>query len=404
MKDPNGGVSSSKNYRGIAISSLIPKVLDNCVLLLFVNLLSNDAPQFGFQTGTSTVQCTWAVQETISHYLQGGSEVFCCLLDFSKAFDKVNFTQLFQKLVERSIPAIVLRLVLFIYLNQVCFIRWNSVESSSFKVRNGVRQGAILSPSLFCVYLDILFGQPVFLKIKICRYDSLCEAEWVSTAKHLGNHLSSTLCLSPYCPETKTDLLCKRAILFDRVHQVQQQFGQYDPQLVLHLVSIYSTALYGSPLWQLYSEEHQKLNRSWNTAVKLIWELPYATHTRLLEDLCPVSHLEHVLLSRYIGFIQNLCKSNKEILCLIFKSCLSNYRSVTGRNLLYMFKKFDIQTINQLFNVKAKLKDMRVYDLPDEENWKIKLIAEICLIRKNHLEIEFDQEHLNQILDLICCD
>ena len=138
--------------------------------------------------------------------------------------------------------------------------------------------------------------------------------------------------------------------------------------------------------------------------MKLIWELPYATHTRLLEDLCPVQHLEHVLLSRYIGFIQNLCKSNKEILCLIFKSCLSNYRSVTGRNLFYLFKKFDIQTIHQLFNVKAKLKDMRVYDLPDEEKWKIKLIAEICLIRKNHLEIEFDQEHLNQILDLICCD
>ena len=105
------------------------------------------------------MQCTWAVQETISHYLQGGSEVFCCLLDFSKAFNKVNFEQLFQKLVERTIPAIVLWLVLFIYLNQVCFIRWNSVESFSFKVRNGVRQGAILSPSLFCVYLDTLFGQ-----------------------------------------------------------------------------------------------------------------------------------------------------------------------------------------------------------------------------------------------------
>ena len=139
---------------------------------------------------------------------------------------------------------------------------------------------------------------------------------------------------------------------------------------LVSMTLIWSFNLYGSPLWQLYSEEHQKLNRSWNTAVKLIWELPYATHTRLLEDLCPVSHLEHVLLSRYIGFIQNLCKSNEEILCLIFKSCLSNYRSVTGRNLFYLFKKFDIQTIHQLFNVKAKLKDMRVYDLPGEENGK----------------------------------
>ena len=58
VKDPNADISSSKNYRGIAISSLILKVLDNCLLLLFGNLLSNDVLQFGFQKGCSTVQCT----------------------------------------------------------------------------------------------------------------------------------------------------------------------------------------------------------------------------------------------------------------------------------------------------------------------------------------------------------
>ena len=99
VKDANGDISSSKNYRGIAISSLILKVFDNCILLLFGNLLANDDLQFGFQKGCSTVQCTWAVQETISHYLRAGSEVYCCLLDFSKAFDKVNFEKLFKKLV-----------------------------------------------------------------------------------------------------------------------------------------------------------------------------------------------------------------------------------------------------------------------------------------------------------------
>ena len=92
----------------------------------------------------------------------------------------------------------------------------------------------------------------------------------VSTAKHLGNHLSSKLNFSPTSPETKTDLLCKRAILFDKIHQVQQQFGYYEPKLNLKLLSIYSTAMYGSPLWQLNSEEHAKLNRSWNTAVQII--------------------------------------------------------------------------------------------------------------------------------------
>ena len=156
VKDANGDTSSYKNYRGIAISSLILKVFDNCLLILFGSLLSNDDLQFGFQRACSTVQCTWAVQETISNYLRRGSEVYCCLLDFSKAFDKVKFNQLFRKLLDRSFPIIFLRLLLYIYQKQSCVIRWNTVESSSFAVKNGVRQGAILSPSLFCVYLDTL--------------------------------------------------------------------------------------------------------------------------------------------------------------------------------------------------------------------------------------------------------
>ena len=128
VKDPNGDISSSKNYRGIAISSLILKILDNCILLLFGHLLSNDDLQFGFQKASSTVQCTWAVQETISYYLNRSSDVYSCLLDFSKAFDKVNFAQLFKKLETRAVPAVLLRLVIYIYLNQSCFIRWNWSE------------------------------------------------------------------------------------------------------------------------------------------------------------------------------------------------------------------------------------------------------------------------------------
>ena len=64
------------------------------------------------------------------------------------------------------------------------------------------------------------------------------------------NYLSSTLNvrLGIFSPETRTDILAKRAILFDKVHQIQQQFGYYDPHLVIKLLNIYSTALYG-PLY-----------------------------------------------------------------------------------------------------------------------------------------------------------
>jgi hypothetical protein len=364
--------------------------------------------------------------------------------------------------------------VMFIYLNQSCYIRWNSAESATFMVKNGVRQGAILSPSLFCVYLDTLLCQlrdagigchiagkflgaygyaddvtllaptrqglqrmlqicqdfasshsmlfstdptPSKSKTKCLLFSRDKSADqipnvklngdnlpWVNTAKHLGNHLSSKLNLSPISPETKTDLLCKRAILYDKVHQVQQQFGYYDPHLVLKLLSIYSTALYGSPLWQLGSEEHLKLNRSWNTAVKMIWDLPHSTHTRFLENLCPVPHLESVLVGRYIGFIHNLRRTDKDLLKILFNSCSANLNSITGQNLHFLMQKFKKDSIDQLIMDKQKLKNLRVYSLPEEENWKVNLIEEISLLKKNQLDIAFDPEQLETILDYVCTD
>ena len=68
-----------------------------------------------------------------------------------------------------------------------------------------------------------------------------------------------------------------------------------------------------------------KLNRSWNAAVKMIWNLPHKTHTRFLESLTSVPHLESTLMSRYIGFIDNLVKSKKSLLKLIFTSLLTDW-------------------------------------------------------------------------------
>ena len=474
VKDPNGDISSSKNYRGIAISSLILKVLDNCILLLFGQILSNDVLQFGFQKGCSTVQCTWAVQETISYYLRRGSSVFCCLLDFSKAFDKVNFDALFMKLSERNFPAVVLRLLVYLYINQSCFIRWNSMESEAFSVKNGVRQGAILSPSLFCVYLDTLLCQlrdagvgchiggeflgafgyaddvlllapsrqalqvmlticenfatshsmlfstdadPAKSKTKCLVFSRTLNADqvsnvrlngdslpWVKSAKHLGNHLSSKIDLSCFAPETKTDLLQKRAILFDKVHQILQQFGYLNPRLVVKLLSIYSTALYGSCLWQLASAEHLKLNRSWNAAVKMIWNLPHPTHTRFLESLSPVPHLESTLMSRYVGFSGNLMKSKKSLLRLIFSTCSTDHSSLTGQNLAYLLTKYRKPSLKELTLDKSAIKKTRVYPLSMEESWKINLIEEISLLRMNLLEVDFDLDNIEEILEHLCTE
>ena len=77
-------------------------------------------------------------------------------MDASKAFDKVNHWHLLDKLLNRGIPLCLVRLLMFWFSNQDYIVKWNNLHSNSFKVTNGVRQGGILSPRLFTVYVDAL--------------------------------------------------------------------------------------------------------------------------------------------------------------------------------------------------------------------------------------------------------
>ena len=225
---------------------------------------------------------------------------------------------------------------------------------------------------------------------------------WVKTAKHLGNHLSSKLNFSFCSPENRTDLLQKRAIFFERVHQLLQQFGQYHPRLVLNLLKIYSTAFYGSSLWQISSEEFSKLTRSWNTAVKMVWDLPPPTHKRFLESLSPAPHLESTLDSRYLGFAHGLVKSEKCIVKLIITTVKSDLGTMTGHNLNFIMLKYKQTSIGNMLSRSSEVKWNRVNPVVVDEEWKLALIEEISLARKDFINIDFDDSDLEEFLEYVC--
>ena len=74
IKDKLGSINSSKNYRIIAISSLLLKLIDWVFLILFGSKFNLNDFQFAYQTGCSTTMCTWAVLETVEYFMKNFSD------------------------------------------------------------------------------------------------------------------------------------------------------------------------------------------------------------------------------------------------------------------------------------------------------------------------------------------
>ena len=118
--------------------------------------LSTMSNQFGFKKKHGTDLCIYVLKEVIDRHRSLNGSMFTCFLDASKAFDRVKHSILFQKLIDRGVPGYIVRLLIYWYSNQTMCIRWSGKLSEHFGVTNGVRQGGILSPYLFNIYMDDL--------------------------------------------------------------------------------------------------------------------------------------------------------------------------------------------------------------------------------------------------------
>ena len=156
VKDKKGSLTSSDNYRPLMLTNIASKILELVILDRYEEKLCTSDNQFGFKAKHATDMCVFTLKYILEYYKNLNSLVYICFLDLSKAFDKVNHWILFDKLLDRKIPVIIVRILVIFYCQQKCYVNWGGMLSTPFSITNGVRQGGILSPYLFNIFTDEL--------------------------------------------------------------------------------------------------------------------------------------------------------------------------------------------------------------------------------------------------------
>ena len=109
-------------------------------------------------------------------------------------------------------------------------------------------------------------------------------------------------------------------------------------------------------------------------------------------------------MSRFIGFVENLTKSKIGFLRMIFNICSADLRSLFGQNLKFLQQKYSKCSIKELIQAKKLVKTTCANPLPRGEAWKVNLVEEIALCKLELIEVDFDSDDLEEILELICTE
>ena len=135
---------------------MISKIFEHVLKIVFSEHLVTSAHQFGFKKKKSTSHALHCLRETIDYYIENGSRVYTSFLDASKAFDRLVHSGLFIKMMDRNVLKAFLDVIITWHDGLMCRVRWDDVFSEWFTISAGVRQGGVLSPDFYSLYVDEL--------------------------------------------------------------------------------------------------------------------------------------------------------------------------------------------------------------------------------------------------------
>ena len=143
------------------------------------------------------------------------------------------------------------------------------------------------------------------------------------------------------------------------------------------------------------------LENTWNTAVRIMFDIPLSTHRYFIEPLSETDHLKKVLLRRFLSFLNQIEKSTKQVPKHLLRLIKYDTKSTTGSNLRNLLLLTNKNTIDEL--VKDDIDKLNYCDIEEDMKWRIEMTKEIIDIKSSRLELEnFSTDELNEMLEHLC--
>ena len=105
--------------------------------------------QAGFRKGRGTRDQIANIHWIVEKAREFQKNIYFCVIDYAKAFDCVDHNKLWKILQEMGIPDHLTCLLRNLYASQVATVRARHGTTDWFQIGKGVREGCILSLSLF---------------------------------------------------------------------------------------------------------------------------------------------------------------------------------------------------------------------------------------------------------------
>ena len=142
--------SECSSYRPITVSCTLSKVFEYILLPFISENVNFGENQFGFQKRLGCQHAHRVLASLLLQSVNDKSPLHICALDLSKAFDSIVHSHALYSLFSNNINLSIVVLLRYWYSNSFIRVKCNGVVSDSkVFLRRGVRQGGVLSPTIF---------------------------------------------------------------------------------------------------------------------------------------------------------------------------------------------------------------------------------------------------------------